>query len=192
MCGSQPATAPMRSLVRLLPLLLLAALAGCAVATRPMQGAYIGGPAPLACVPYARALSGIALRGNAATWWRQAAGRYQRADTPVPGSVLVFRATRRLPAGHVAVVTRVLDRRRILIADANWVPRRVTRDQPVIDVSPDHSWRAVRVYWPPVRAMGRHVYPVAGFILPPRPASPDAIDARAARARRIALRQTGW
>ncbi|MDE2007255.1 MAG: CHAP domain-containing protein [Rhodospirillales bacterium] len=152
-----------------------------------MAGAYIGGPARLACVPFARALSGIALRGDAAGWWAEADGRYRRATWPTPGSVLVFAATPRLPRGHVAVVTRVLSRREILIADANWVARRVTRDQPVADVSADNSWRFVRVYWPPAREMGVTVYPVRGFILPDAPASPGELDARAPTARRIAL-----
>ncbi len=174
--------------LRLLPLILLALLAGCAGGPRRgMQGSYIGGAAHLACVPYARALSGLDLRGDAGTWWDQAAGRYRRRERPVTGSVLVFRPTARLPDGHVAVVTRVLGPRRILIADANWVPRRVTADQPVIDVSADNSWRLVRVYWPPARQMGVHVYPVLGFILPPDPAPPAALAARVALARRIAL-----
>jgi surface antigen len=168
-------------------LILLALLAGCAGSQRPMEGRYIGGPVHLACVPYARALSGLPLRGDADTWWRAAAGRYRRREHPIPGSVLVFRATPRLPRGHVAVVTKILGRRRILIADANWVPRRVTVDQPVIDVSPDNSWQWVRVYWPPARAMGVHVYPVQGFILPPDLPPPAAVRARVAAARRIAL-----
>jgi hypothetical protein len=35
--------------------------------------------AVLQCVPYARAQSGIEIRGNAGTWWAQAEGRYARA-----------------------------------------------------------------------------------------------------------------
>jgi hypothetical protein len=175
--------------LRVLPLILLALLAGCAGggAGRAMQGRYVGGPAHLSCVPYARALSGLDLHGDAGTWWRDAAGRYRRSARPMPGSVLVFRPTARLPDGHVAVVTRVLGRRRILIADANWVPRRVTADQPVIDVSADNTWRLVRVYWPPARQMGVRIYPVLGFILPPAPTPPAALAARVALARRIAL-----
>ncbi|MGC8475740.1 MAG: CHAP domain-containing protein [Acetobacteraceae bacterium] len=172
---------------RLTVLMLAALLAGCAGGQRATQGRYIGGPVHLACVPYARALSGLPLRGDASTWWRQAAGHYPRLDHPRPGSVLVFRPTARLPRGHVAVVTQVLGRRRILIDDANWVPHRVTADQPVIDVSPDNSWRLVRVYWPPAREMGVHVYPVLGFILPRDPAAPAVLQARAGVARRIAL-----
>ena len=179
---------PRRALSRLAALAVLPAVAGCAGTPRaPMAGSYVGGPARLACVPFARALSGVALRGDAATWWDAASGRYRRSTHPEAGSVLVFAATGRLPRGHVAVVTRIVGPREILIADSNWVARRVTSDQPVVDVSADNSWRLVRVYWPPARQMGEHVYPVRGFILPPRPASPAVLEARAPAARRIAL-----
>ena len=168
----------------------LLALAGCAGGPRPsgpMAGAYVGGRVPLDCVPFARALSGVRLHGAAAGWWPAAAGRYARAQRPADGSVLVFRATSRLPLGHVAVVTQVLGPRRILVADANWVRHRVTLDQPVIDVSAANDWSRVRVYWPPTRQMGITTYPVAGFIRPPWPASPADLDARAPMAMRIAL-----
>jgi CHAP domain len=161
-------------------------LAGCA-GRPPMAGSYLGGPVRLACVPFARALSGVHLRGDAAEWWDAAAGRYRRAHAPSDGSVLVFRATGRLPEGHLAVVTDVLGPRRILVADANWVPDRVTRDQPVIDVSNSNDWSLVRVYWPPARQMGATIYPVAGFIRPAWPASPTELDARTPAALRIAL-----
>ncbi|WP_447406321.1 CHAP domain-containing protein, partial [Clostridium perfringens] len=45
------------------------------------------------CAPYAREVSGIALHGNANTWWGQAAGRYQRGHKPEVGSVLSFQST---------------------------------------------------------------------------------------------------
>src|SRR5688572_24210456 len=44
----------------------------------------------LQCVPYARAQSGIDIRGNALTWWDQAAGRYRRGAEPQVGAVLAF------------------------------------------------------------------------------------------------------
>jgi len=164
------------------------ALAGCAGGpSGPMAGSYVGGRVRLACVPFARALSGVRLRGAAGGWWDEAGGQYRRAGRPADGSVLVFRATSRLPDGHVAVVTQVLGPRRILVADANWVPHRVTLDQPVIDVSAANDWSLVRVYWPPARQMGITTYPVAGFIRPPWPASPAELDARAPGAMRIAL-----
>ena len=37
---------------------------------------------PIQCVPYARGVSGIQIRGNAHTWWRQAEGRYERSNEP--------------------------------------------------------------------------------------------------------------
>lgn len=190
--ASPAATSPRVGLATALTAAL--ALAGCAGGpgpTGPMAGSYVGGRVRLACVPFARALSGVRLRGDAPAWWDAAAGRYRRARIPTDGSVLVFRATPRLPEGHLAVVTEVLGPRRILIADANWVPRRVTRDQPVVDVSATNDWSLVRVYWPPARQMGIIVYPVAGFIRPPRAASPGELDARAPAALRIALREDG-
>ncbi|MBW4093025.1 MAG: CHAP domain-containing protein [Proteobacteria bacterium] len=152
-----------------------------------MAGAYLGGPVRLACVPFARALSGVRLRGDAATWWDAADGRYARSHAPAAGSVLVFRATSRLPEGHLAVVTEVLGPRTVLVADANWVPHRVTQDQPVIDVSPANDWSLVRVYWPPAGEMGITDYPTLGFIRPDRPPAPGTLDARAPAALRIAL-----
>ena len=187
--GAVPATMP--ATMRAIALATILALAGCAGGPRasgPMAGSYLGGPVRLACVPFARALSGVRLRGDAADWWDAAAGRYRRARTPEDGSVLVFRATPQLPQGHLAVVTDVLGPRTVLVADANWVPRRVTRDQPVIDVSAANDWSLVRVYWPPVRQLGTTVYPVAGFIRPPWRATPGQLDARAPAALRIALR----
>jgi hypothetical protein len=152
-----------------------------------MAGSYIGGPVRLPCVPFARTLSGVQLHGAAANWWDEAAGRYRRARRPTTGSVMVFRASDRLPSGHVAVVTGVIGARRILVADANWVPHRVTLDQPVVDVSSANDWSLVRVYWPPARQMGITVYPVAGFIRAPRDTSPTQLDARAPTALQLAL-----
>ena len=180
----------------LAPLLLLAALAGCAgprggPGGENAGGAYLGGPVPFTCVPFARALSGIDLAGNAASWWDAAPGRYRRARHPRAGAVLVLRATPRLPEGHLAVVTRVLGPRAILVAQANWVARRVTVDQAVVDVSGANDWSLVRVWWPPSGQLGRRRYPADGFILPPRPRSPERLEAGAPRAVRLALRGSG-
>src|SRR5690349_7475903 len=60
---------------------------------------------PLQCVPYARALSGIDLHGDAANWWDLAAGRYGRSTEPSIGAVLVLTGSSR--HGHVAVVTAI-------------------------------------------------------------------------------------
>ena len=56
------------------------------------------------CAPYAREVSGIQIRGNANTWWGQAAGRYERGHAPKVGAVLSFESTRRMRVGHVAMV----------------------------------------------------------------------------------------
>ena len=66
----------------------------------------------LQCVPYARFMSGIGLRGDAWTWWDKASGIYARGNYPEPGAVLSFPGIDRMPLGHVAVVTQVLSARR--------------------------------------------------------------------------------
>src|SRR3546814_16102453 len=58
----------------------------------------------LQCVPFARAESGVEIRGNAKTWWSQAAGTYQRGEEPRKGAVMAFAGTRGMPMGHVAGV----------------------------------------------------------------------------------------
>jgi hypothetical protein len=120
----------------------------------------------LQCVPFARAASGIALKGNAVNWWDAAAGIYERGNRPEAGAVLNFRANGNMRLGHVAVVTRVLDSRTVEIDHANWAGTGrggVARSIPVIDVSERNDWSAVRV------ALGHgsdfgSVYPTYGFI----------------------------
>lgn len=124
----------------------------------------LGAATSLECAPFAREATGIQLYGDAASWWDQAEGRYARGQDPVPGGVLVFRRSGRLASGHVSVVSRVLSAREILVTQANWVRRRVTRDEPVVDVSPRGDWSAVRVWWAPVGALGTGVYPTYGFV----------------------------
>src|ERR1700712_2091877 len=96
---------------RLFPLLCLT-LAACGSGG---SGNYVGGTAAVECAPFARALTGVSLSGAAADWWRQAEGRYPRTQQPEIGSVLVFQRSGRLPSGHVAVVSRVLSRRQIMV-----------------------------------------------------------------------------
>lgn len=115
------------------------------------------------CVPYAREVSHIQLSGDAFLWWAEAAGRYQRGDTPKVGAVLNFRSIGRMPLGHVAVVTAVLDPRTILVTQANWVPGSITNDVTVQDVSADNNWSAVQVELGDTRTMGS-TYPTYGFI----------------------------
>ncbi len=124
---------------------------------------YAGYGGGLQCVPFARAASGIELKGNAANWWEAAAGIYERGERPEPGSVLNFRATGRMRLGHVAVVTAVLDPRSIEIEHANWSKGSVARHVNVVDVSPANDWSQVRV------ALARggdygSTYPTYGFI----------------------------
>ncbi|WP_428487999.1 CHAP domain-containing protein [Rhodopila sp.] len=172
--------------LRLLPLLCLT-LAACGTSQTGLRaGDYVGRSISIECAPFARALTDMHLSGSAADWWSQAAGRYVRTHGPEVGSILVFGRSGRLPAGHVAVVSRVAARRQILVTQANWVHHRVTEDQPVLDVSPAGDWSAVRVWWPPSRQMGTSDYRTYGFIRPHRPISRDAIVATTPAAIRIA------
>lgn len=118
------------------------------------------------CAPYARSVTGLHLSGSAASWWRQSAGRYARTSRPAPGDVLVFRATRRLPSGHVSVVRRTMGTRAILVDQANWEPGRIDHGSLVVDVSPENDWTRVKVWWKPSHGLGRTAYPTFGFITP--------------------------
>lgn len=119
------------------------------------------------CVPYAREQSGVEIRGDAVTWWRQAAGRYERVQSPESGSVIVMRGYRNANRGHVAVVRHVLTERSIIIDHANWLASgEVTVNVPVVDVSPRNDWSQVRVWHIPTQTWGVRVYNVQGFILP--------------------------
>lgn len=117
----------------------------------------------LQCVPFARAVSGIDLHGDAFTWWDKAAGVYARGNRPEIGSVLAFRANRAMRLGHVAVVKRVINSREIEIDHAHWGQNRVTRNMIVIDVSPANDWTAVRLALDNQGKFGS-IYPTYGFI----------------------------
>jgi len=117
----------------------------------------------ISCVPYARAASGINLRGDAYTWWDNAAGIYQRGIAPAPGAVLVLAQTNRLRSGHVAVVRQIISSREILVDHANWVPGQVINGQHVYDVSPANDWTMPRFYNLEAGVYGS-VYPAYGFI----------------------------
>jgi surface antigen len=168
----------------LLLVLLLAACAGTP-RTGPNLAASRRYPG-LSCVPFARALTGFALSGDAADWWEQAAGRYARAAMPEVGGVLVFRRTARLPSGHVSVVSELLDARHIHVIQANWMPGELDVDQLVVDVSERNDWSSVRVWYPPGNLLGAHPYPAHGFILPPSARSHDALTQAAEPAARSA------
>ena len=124
--------------------------------------------AGLQCVPFARAESGIVIKGNAANWWDEAAGVYARGSRPEPGAVLNFRATGHMRLGHVAVVTNVLSAREVEIDHANWgwttaTHGNVTLAMRVMDVSANNDWTAVRVELGHTGQFGA-VYPTYGFI----------------------------
>jgi hypothetical protein len=125
----------------------------------------------LQCVPFARAVSGIDLYGDAWTWWGAAARRHlARGAQPQVGAVLVLRKSAQLPDGHVAVVAQLQDARHLLVTHANWGYEGDTRGviherMPVIDVSAANDWSEIRL-------MNRHgqfgrIYPAYGFISPP-------------------------
>ncbi|MCP3733571.1 CHAP domain-containing protein [Sphingomonas sp. RP10(2022)] len=126
------------------------------------------------CVPFARAASGIQIYGDAWTWWGQADGRYDRGHAPRTGSVIVFAKTSRLPLGHVAVVSRVVEKRVLMLTHANWsrqngVRGHAEQDVTLYDVSPDNDWSEVKVWFRASEGLGSSVYPVKGFIYGGRP-----------------------
>lgn len=114
------------------------------------------------CVPFARNASGIAIKGNAGTWWGKAKGEFDRGHTPKVGAVMAFSATRKLPMGHVAVVSEIVSEREIRIDHANWHRNKISLGMTVMDVSKGNDWSQVRVASSP-NQLGR-VYPVSGFI----------------------------
>ena len=114
------------------------------------------------CVPFARNASGVEIRGNARTWWSKANGAYERGHTPKVGAVMAFSSSRKIPLGHVAVVSAVDSPRQIRIDHANWKRNQVSLNMVVMDVSPKNDWSQVRVMSQP-NALGS-VYPVSGFI----------------------------
>ena len=119
----------------------------------------------LQCVPFARDASGIEIRGNAYTWWDQAAGRYARGRTPKVGAVLAFASIAKMRNGHVAMVSQIVSDREILLTHANWSrPGGIERDVRAIDVSVAGDWSEVRVWYGPLRDLGKSAYPAKGFI----------------------------
>ncbi len=123
------------------------------------------------CVPYAREVSGIPIRGNAHTWWPQAAGKYTRSSKPKPGAVYVLSKTSRLKYGHVSVVRNIINSRRIEVEHVNWggdtkTRRIVYKAMPVIDVSPNNDWSQVRFWNYPSKSFGS-TYKASGFIYAP-------------------------
>ena len=116
------------------------------------------------CVPFARNVSGVQLRGNANTWWGKASGLYGKGKEPLVGAVMAFQKTGKLPMGHVAVVSEVVSEREIRVDHANWQRNKVSLKMDVIDVSDANDWSAVRLKSQPTAFGG--VYPITGFIYP--------------------------
>jgi surface antigen len=152
---------PRRSL--LAAALAVAAMASASVSAQSLLD-YVG-----ECVPFARAASGIQIFGDAWTWWDQAAGKYDRGHRPRVGSVMVFAKTPRLPMGHVAVVSRIVEKRVLMLTHANWSRQNGERghaeqDVTLYDVSPGNDWSSVKVWYRDNDGLGGGVYPVQGFI----------------------------
>jgi surface antigen len=125
----------------------------------------------LQCVPYARALSGVTIFGDAHTWWDQAEGKYDRGNEPKVGAVLAFEPHGKMRLGHVAAVRQVVDDRTIIISHANWstiggVRGHIEEDVRAVDVSEAGDWSQVRVWYTPNEAMGGTAWPTHGFIYP--------------------------
>jgi surface antigen len=165
------------SLIRLATAVVITGvLAGCATSPderysdydRPSYGAAVQKPdMPNQCVPYARARSGVTIFGDANTWWAQAAGRYARGAAPLLGSVMVLTGYTRDGRNHLAVVSSLVSDREIRVDHANWLnDGNVYVDDPVIDVSTNNDWSAVRVWNAQARAWGARTYLVEGFIGP--------------------------
>lgn len=124
------------------------------------------------CVPFARAASGIRIFGDAWTWWDQADGRYTRGQRPRVGAVIVFQKTARLPLGHVAVVSRIVEKRVLMLTHANWSRQNGRRghaeqDVTLFDVSRANDWSEVKVWYRDADGLGGGIYPVHGFIYAP-------------------------
>jgi hypothetical protein len=135
--------------------------------------------AVLQCVPYARAQSGIEIRGNAGTWWAQAEGRYSRGAEPRVGAVLVLQPSRAMPIGHVAVVAEIVDDRTIYLNHANWSgPGRIERRALAVDVSANGDWSSVRVWYAPQGSLGIRTNPAFGFIYNESPEAAPAVTPR--------------
>jgi surface antigen len=153
-------------------LLALLIAAGGTAATAPSPAAAAG--TAWSCVPYARSVSRVKLRGDAWRWWDAAQGVYARGATPRPGAVLVFKRHNSMRRGHVAVVRQVISNRKILVDHANWGAGRrgkVDKGVAVVDVSVANDWSETRVWYAPVRDYGSTIYPAAGFIYPEPPAA---------------------
>lgn len=146
-------------------------------AVSPSAMAYAGRPSAVGygrthriwCATYVKAVTDFDIHADAYLWWSRAAHRYARGIQPAAGAVLAFRAIRRMPLGHVALVTKVLGPRMILVNQANWVRNTVTVDTQVRDVSAKNDWSEVRVQ--NLDGSFGGVYPTHGFIYDQAPSA---------------------
>ena len=125
----------------------------------------------LQCVPYARALTGVEIRGDAHTWWGQAEGRY-RARRPAKG----WRGDGLCPAWQYAAGpcrggAAIRRQAHVLISHANWSTidggrGHIEDDVRVVDATEANDWSRVRVWYTPNAALGTTEWPLHGFIYP--------------------------
>ena len=117
------------------------------------------------CVEFARLASGIALFGDARTWWDQARAAYAQLTNPAAGAVMVFAGRKTMRSGHVAVVKRVISNREVLIDHANWGrDGSIYLNAPVVDISRNNDWSVVKVWNFRTNQMGTTPYNLRGFI----------------------------
>jgi hypothetical protein len=117
------------------------------------------------CVEFARLVSGIAIFGDARSWWDKARELYAQATNPSPGAVMVFAGRKNMSKGHVAVVKRIVSTREVLVDHANWGrDGKIYLNAPVIDVSANNDWSRVKVWNTRSGLLGSSVYALKGFI----------------------------
>ncbi len=175
-CGGNGYKSTMRyHFLFLIAVLLLGACAGTPgkvfTPDTPLQTSYVSArkvDRAVQCVPFAREVSGIQIRGDAHHWWDRAAPNYQRGHSPRPGAVLVLSRTKKMTSGHVAVVKDVLGPRHINVTHSNWgndrYSRRVIYDSMrVEDISAANDWSSVR-FWNPEKNVFGFPYAARGFI----------------------------
>ncbi|MEM7445682.1 MAG: CHAP domain-containing protein [Pseudomonadota bacterium] len=140
-------------------MLLVAVMVAGITTSQPAQAQH--------CVRTVRALSDFTIRGNAWTWWNRAAQYgYSRGHRPEPGSVLVFGRQRRLPTGHVSLVTAIIDQRTIWVHHTWSLGAEIEASAQVVDVSDNNDWSLVRVWHGETETMGVSSLRISGFIYP--------------------------
>ena len=147
------------------------ALGGCAGETAEPSSPVVtlsDASARIDDVTYVKSVTGMAIPGEAWSWWDGSNGRYERGHRPMPSAVLVFRRQQNLPVGHLAIVTKVLSSREVRISHADWASTwatrgRITGNVPVLDVSHTNDWTQVRLWYANSGTVDR-VYDTYGFV----------------------------